>query len=75
MEDRVDGFRLGSSSSAVLSRISLGLSGLSISGSPLMGLFLNPSISLSVCFKQKEKGRRTRKSDQTEGKMRRKKKE
>jgi hypothetical protein len=46
----------------VLSRISLGLSGLSISGYPLMGLSLNPLISLSMCFRRKEK-ERTRKSD------------
>jgi hypothetical protein len=39
----------------VLSRIILGLSGLSISGSPLMGLSLIPSISRSVCFRRKEK--------------------
>jgi hypothetical protein len=39
----------------VLSRIILGISGLSISGSPLMGLSLIPSISLSVCFRRKEK--------------------
>jgi len=67
MEDQVDEFRLGS---AILSRISLGLSGLSMSGSLLMGLSLNPSISLSVCFRRKEKGR-TRKRDRTEGKMKR----
>jgi hypothetical protein len=72
MEDQVDGFRLGLSSSAVLSQISLGLSGLSISDSPLMGLSLNPSISLSVYFIRKDKGR-TRKRDRTEGKMRRRK--
>jgi hypothetical protein len=48
----------------VLSQISLGLSGLSIFGSPLMGLSLNPSISLSLCFRRKEK-ERTRKSDRT----------
>jgi hypothetical protein len=67
MEDQVDRFRLGS---AILSRISLGLSGLSMSGSLLMGLSLNPSISLPVCFRRKEKGR-TRKRDRTEGKMKR----
>jgi len=55
MEDWVERFRLGSSSSAVLSRISLGLSGLSISGSLLMGLSLNPSISLSRCVSDEKR--------------------
>jgi hypothetical protein len=55
MEDRVDGFRLGSSGSA---------GSLSNQTQPLMGLSLNPSISLSVCFRRKKK-ERTRKSDWT----------
>jgi hypothetical protein len=39
----------------VLSRINLGFSGLSISGSPLMGLSLNPSISLSWCVSDEKR--------------------
>jgi len=36
-------------------QINLGLSGLSISGSPLMGLSLNPSISLSRCVSDEKR--------------------
>jgi hypothetical protein len=52
MEDRVDGFRRVQ---RILSRISLGLSGLFISSSPLIGLSLNPSLSLDVFQTKRER--------------------
>jgi hypothetical protein len=42
-------------------QINLGLSGLSISGSPLMGLSLNPSISLSLGVFQTKRERKNKK--------------
>jgi hypothetical protein len=59
MEDRVDGFRLGSSGSAGY---------LSNQTQPLMGLSLNPSISLSVCFRRKKKEEQERVIGQEEEK-------
>jgi hypothetical protein len=67
MEDRVVGFVWVRRVQRVLSRIILGLSGLSISGSPLMGLSLNPSISLSLCFRRKEKEERVIRQEEEKG--------